>query len=168
MLVACGQRRRGDRRARPLAYCTGTARGTALRAARALGTIGEASAAGDSIKLFSANTYSGSFASLSPTTPGSGLGWDTSTLATDGTLRVVAAANPTVTTTFKSDDNVVFNGTGGTPGGTYYVISSTNIVAPVATWTPVQTNVFDASGNFSVTNAIEAVVPQKFFRVQVP
>jgi autotransporter-associated beta strand protein len=41
-------------------------------------------------KLFSANSYSGSFTSLSPATPGPGLAWNTNTLATDGTLRVLS------------------------------------------------------------------------------
>lgn len=42
----------------------------------------------DSFKLFAATSYSGTFASISPSIPVFGLAWDTSTLATDGTLRV--------------------------------------------------------------------------------
>lgn len=51
----------------------------------------------DSFKLFSAASYSGSFTSVVPATPGSGLAWDTSTLTTDGTLRIVTgtSSNPT-------------------------------------------------------------------------
>jgi fibronectin-binding autotransporter adhesin len=45
-------------------------------------------------RLFSANSYSGAFAALSPATPGAGLAWNTNTLATDGTLRVVSTASP--------------------------------------------------------------------------
>lgn len=129
---------------------------------------GDALAAGDSVKLFTATSYSSAFSSIVPAAPGSGLAWDTGTLATDGTLRVVAAAMPVVATTFLSGTDVVFNGTGGTSGGTYFVLSSTNVVAPVATWTRIQTNQFDASGNFSVTNAILPNVPQNFFLLQVP
>lgn len=51
----------------------------------------------DTFKLFSATTvanafsspYSGAFTAIVPETPGAYLAWDTSTLATDGTLRVV-------------------------------------------------------------------------------
>jgi fibronectin-binding autotransporter adhesin len=42
----------------------------------------------NTFKLFSANSYSGVFAALSPASPGQGLTWNTNTLATDGTLRV--------------------------------------------------------------------------------
>jgi autotransporter-associated beta strand protein len=57
-----------------------------------LGT--NAFAAGDSFKLFNAATYAGSFASVTPA-PGAGLAWDTSALATSGTLKVVSGANTT-------------------------------------------------------------------------
>lgn len=50
-------------------------------------------AAGDALSLFSAGGYSGAFASIQPSEPGPGLAWDTSTLATDGTLRVAAAGS---------------------------------------------------------------------------
>ncbi|HXC36400.1 MAG TPA: glycosyl hydrolase family 79 C-terminal domain-containing protein [Candidatus Acidoferrales bacterium] len=43
----------------------------------------------NTFKLFSASTYAGAFNSISPASPGTGLDWDTSTLATDGTLRIV-------------------------------------------------------------------------------
>jgi len=45
--------------------------------------------AGNVFPLFSAAGYTGTFAGISPATPGSGLAWDTSTLAVDGKLRVV-------------------------------------------------------------------------------
>jgi len=54
-------------------------------------------AAGDSYKLFSAGTYGGTFARLSPATPATGLIWNTNTLATDGTLRIATAVNTTRT-----------------------------------------------------------------------
>jgi fibronectin-binding autotransporter adhesin len=44
---------------------------------------------GDGFNLFSAASFSGSFSSISPATPGSGLVWDTSSLAVDGQLRVL-------------------------------------------------------------------------------
>jgi fibronectin-binding autotransporter adhesin len=54
-------------------------------------------AANDNFKLFSAGTYIGSFARLLPATPGSGLAWNTNTLTTDGTLRIVTSVNTTRT-----------------------------------------------------------------------
>jgi hypothetical protein len=129
---------------------------------------GDALSAGDNVKLFNANTYSGTFGNIVPATPGSGLLWDTSTMATDGTLRVIGSGAPVVTATYQSGTNVVFSGTGGPANGTYQVLSSTNIAAPVATWTVVEAKQFDASGNFSVTNAIAPSVPQNFYLLQVP
>ncbi|HTV41973.1 MAG TPA: glycosyl hydrolase family 79 C-terminal domain-containing protein [Candidatus Sulfotelmatobacter sp.] len=44
----------------------------------------------NTFKLFDASAYSGAFSSLSPASPGTGLDWDTSTLTTDGTLRIIS------------------------------------------------------------------------------
>jgi hypothetical protein len=59
-------------------------------------------AAGDSFKLFDAAHYIGSFAAISPTTPGSGMVWDSSHLPVDGTLRVAAVPpeRPPIQVTF--------------------------------------------------------------------
>lgn len=54
-------------------------------------------APGDSFKLFNAAPYSGSFAEISPSRPGPGLAWETSALASSGTLSVIATVNPNPT-----------------------------------------------------------------------
>ncbi len=54
-------------------------------------------AAGDAFHLFKAGSYSGTFTRFSPPTPGAGLAWDTSTLATDGTLRVITTNRAPIT-----------------------------------------------------------------------
>ena len=46
-------------------------------------------AASNAFKLFNANSYRGAFAALTPSSPALGLAWNTNTLTTDGTLRVV-------------------------------------------------------------------------------
>jgi autotransporter-associated beta strand protein len=43
-------------------------------------------------KLFNANQYQGAFATVIPATPGPGLAWNTNTLVTEGTLRVLSTA----------------------------------------------------------------------------
>jgi autotransporter-associated beta strand protein len=49
---------------------------------------------GDAFSLFTGfGTFSGGPFTIVPASPGGGLAWDTSTLTTDGTLRVVAGAN---------------------------------------------------------------------------
>ena len=55
-----------------------------------LSNLGGTITASSTFKLFGANSYSGAFASITPPSPGPGLAWNTNTLATDGTLRVVS------------------------------------------------------------------------------
>jgi autotransporter-associated beta strand protein len=43
----------------------------------------------NTFKLFDAASYAGAFSSISPAIPAPGLDWNTSTLATDGTLRII-------------------------------------------------------------------------------
>jgi len=59
-------------------------------------------------------------------------------------------------------------GSGGLPGGIYYVLVSTNMVAPPSAWTPVLTNQFDANGNFNFTNGMNTNIPQGYYIIQVP
>lgn len=51
-------------------------------------------APGQAFKFFQAASYSGTFAGIVPTTPGLGLLWDTNTLTSDGTVRVIVQPNP--------------------------------------------------------------------------
>ena len=60
------------------------------------------------------------------------------------------------------------SGTGGTTNGTYYVLVSTNVALPLNQWTPVATNLFDGSGHFIFTNAVNPNSPQAFYRLQFP
>jgi autotransporter-associated beta strand protein len=124
-------------------------------------------APGDSFPLFSATTYQGSFSSISPATPGSGLAWDLTGL-TNGTLKVIVGAStpPHISDIETSGSNVILSGSGGPHGGTYYVVTSTNVASPLINWTRLATNVFDGSGNFNVTNAMSG--PRQFFRIELP
>jgi len=54
-------------------------------------------AAGDAYKLFDAGSYSGAFGRIVPLTPGANLAWNASTLAVDGTLRVVSTISSNMT-----------------------------------------------------------------------
>ncbi|TAK98316.1 MAG: hypothetical protein EPO07_12195 [Verrucomicrobia bacterium] len=64
--------------------------------------------------------------------------------------------------------NLVFNGTNGVAGGSYYVLTSTNVALPWANWTRVATNQFAADGSFVCTNGISPVAPQRFYLLQLP
>jgi hypothetical protein len=125
-------------------------------------------ARGDSFSLFSAAAYQGSFSSISPATPGSGLAWDLTGLTNNGTLKIVAGASnpPHIGGIGTSGSSVVLSGTGGTAGANYYVVSSTNVALPLINWTRLATNVFDGSGNFNITNLMNG--PREFFRIELP
>lgn len=64
--------------------------------------------------------------------------------------------------------NLLLSGDGGIAGWPYYVRASTNLALPWEQWPVVLTNVFDAQGGFSVTNAMNAAQPQHFYLLQLP
>ena len=68
-----------------------------------------------------------------------------------------------------SGTNVLLNVTNGYIGGTYYLLTSTNVATPLSLWSPVSTNVLGASGNFSLTatNGHAANVPKQFYILRV-
>jgi len=124
-------------------------------------------AAGNSFQIFSAASYNGSFANITPATPGAGLAWDTSQLNI-GFLNVVSGpVQPVISSTRVLGGNLIFSGTGGTTNGNYSVLTTTNITTPQTNWTALVTNSFDANGAFSVTNAISAGTPRRFYRLKL-
>ena len=139
--------------------------GGTLSVANLAGTL----AAGDSFKLFSGASYTGAFAAINPVTPGAGLIWDTSSLDGNGTLKIAAGAvSPTISGITVSGGNVVISGTNNTGfGGTYHVLTSTNLTLPIASWTVLTNGTFSGSGNFSTTNMLGGS-RQEFYILQVP
>jgi len=78
------------------------------------------------------------------------------------------AALPKISAVAKTASGLVFSGSNGPANGTYYVLTATNIALPLASWTRASTNFFDANGNFTITNAINAGVPDQFYQLLVP
>jgi len=76
--------------------------------------------------------------------------------------------NPRIVAATLSNGSLVFNGTNGVPGATYYVLGSTNVAVPVANWTRVTTNTFGPGGEFHFTNSVNPLVPQSFYVLQIP
>jgi hypothetical protein len=64
--------------------------------------------------------------------------------------------------------SLVFSGTNGSPGGSYTVMSSTNLAAPLTNWTPVGGGSFDGQGGYSVTNAVNTNEPARFYLLSQP
>jgi autotransporter-associated beta strand protein len=63
--------------------------------------------------------------------------------------------------------SLLLQGTGGISGGTYLVLGSTNVAAPLADWVVLGQGTFTGAG-FSVSVPVSATVPQEFIRIVVP
>ena len=130
---------------------------------------GTAFAIGNSFQLFSAASYTGNFTTVVPATPGPGLAWNTNSLPS-GTLSVGAGATtpqPQITGISLSGTSLVINGTNGLAGESYNVLTSTNLLLPVTSWTVLPTGTFSA-GSFSITNSVTSGAPQSFYLLRVP
>src|SRR5262249_27817053 len=124
---------------------------------------GNALTAGDSFKLFNAASYGGSFDGivLPPLNPG--LGWNTNALNSSGVISVVSIAPsspPVFNNVSFSGGNLIFAGTNGTAGASYYVMQSANLTMPMSNWTPIITNQFGIGGSFLFTNTTVGNVQQ--------
>jgi hypothetical protein len=118
-------------------------------------------AAGNTFQVFSGANYLGTFGNLTPATPGAGLAWDTTHL-NSGIVGVVSgSAAPVISSTKVSGGSLIFSGTGGTANATFYVLATTNLAG---VWSPIATNTYDGSGNFTNTLSIPAGVPHQFYR----
>lgn len=124
-------------------------------------------AAGDSFKLFNAASYTGTFSLVTPV-PGPGLAWDTTGLNI-GTIKVVSSAPvPTIGKITLSSGSVILSGNNNTgAGGTYHILTATNIATPLSNWVVLTNGTFDGSGNFSTTNATGNNT-RAFYILQVP
>ena len=62
---------------------------------------------------------------------------------------------------------ITISGTGGTAGGTYRILSSTDPTVPLASWTEVGNGTFDGSGNFSTAITLPND-PNRYYAVVAP
>lgn len=133
-----------------------------------LTNLGGTLAAGDSFKLFAASAYTGAFTNVTPAIPGIGLAWNTQTLAIDGTLRIVSVptAQPKITRFALDGSALVIRATDGVPGWPCELLSATNLSLPLAQWSPVATNWFDAGGTLALTNPVNPAALRQFFRLR--
>jgi len=133
-------------------------------------------AVGDAFQLFSASGgFSGAFSAIIPSAPGSGMSWDTNSLAVDGTLKVAVgpitgpSTNANITSVSLVGTNLIVHGTNNNVPNTsfqYVVLTTTNIATPLSNWTRVVTNPFNSGGTFDYTNPIVPGTPRQFIDVQ--
>jgi hypothetical protein len=83
-------------------------------------------------------------------------------------LGVASATRPFISSTVRSGNNLLVSGSGGTPNGSFSVLTNGNVAAPVAGWGTNTTGTFDGSGNFSVSLPISAANPRLFYLIQTP
>jgi len=124
-------------------------------------------AVGDEFPLFNAASYAGSFSSVTLPPLAGGLAW-TNQLLSYGSIAVVATPPLGFGSIQRSGTNVIMSGTGGTAGGNYVVLATTNAALPATNWTRVLTNQFDAFGAFSFTNTVTPATPAQFYRLLLP
>jgi hypothetical protein len=80
----------------------------------------------------------------------------------------VGVAQPMISTTTLTGGNLNIAGSGGTPNGTYSVVTNGNLTVPVGNWTQATTGTFDASGNFSISLPVSTSNPQLFYLIKTP
>jgi fibronectin-binding autotransporter adhesin len=120
----------------------------------------------DTFNLFDWGTRSGTFTS---TNLPANYTWDLTQLAINGTIRVTGVVStPTINAPVISGGNLIFSGTGGTPGGTYTVLTSTNIALPAAQWTTNTVGTFNGSGAFSNALPVSTSESARFYRLRIP
>ena len=92
--------------------------------------------------------------------------------STHPSLVVSAVAQPVISSISASGTNLVLSATNGVAGGTYYVLTSTNLALPFNQWAPIATNLLPSGGSFLITNFVMTVTnavsanAQQFFIFQ--
>jgi autotransporter-associated beta strand protein len=119
--------------------------------------------ASNAFKLFSANTYRGVFAVLTPATPGPSLAWNTNTLTTDGTLRLVSTS-PVTMSNNRSGNLVTFSWPADHIGWRLQVQTNSNGVGLSTNWFTVPNSI--ATNEMSFT--LSSTNPCVFYRMVYP
>jgi hypothetical protein len=83
-------------------------------------------------------------------------------------LGVAAPTGPVISGVVRSGGNLLISGSGGTPNGTFSVLTNAIVVTPIATWGTNATGTFDGSGNFSATLPILPSNPRLFYLIKTP
>jgi autotransporter-associated beta strand protein len=122
--------------------------------------------AGDAFKLFSATSYSGAFAALTPASPGPGLAWNTNTLSTDGTLRVSAAVTTVPVAITHASNGSVLTLSWPDDHTRWRLQAQTNAasVGLDANWAEVP----DISATNRVSFTLDPALPSVFYRLVYP
>ena len=84
------------------------------------------------------------------------------------TVNAVASSPAVISSVQMNNGNLIIQGTNGSASGTYSVLTSTNLAAPLSTWTTNTTGTFSGSGGFSNSIPVSGTAPQEFFNIKQP
>lgn len=76
-------------------------------------------------------------------------------------------ATPVFTSITHSEDSLILGGTNGPANGTYEMLRTTNVAAPLSNWPVIGMQTFDANGNFSFTNGVSPGASEAFYRLRL-
>jgi hypothetical protein len=107
--------------------------------------------------------YGATFRAISATTFGATTGVASSATIVELVITPVLSQSITLI-----GNQLIINGAGGVAGGTYRIVTATNLTLPAAQWTPIVTNQFSTNNDFGYTNSIQPNVRVQYFRVVVP
>lgn len=140
--------------------------GGTLQVALAAGAA--APQAGDVYQLFNKGG-GGAFAVVTLPNLTGNLSWKTNELASLGRISVEGGMNPpTIVAPIITDGNLILAGTAGTANGSYVILTSTNVAAPLAEWITNSTGTFSDAGAFSNAIPVTPGEPQRYFRIKQP
>jgi alpha-galactosidase len=95
---------------------------------------------------------------------GDGNDWDHADWAG---ARLIVSPRAIIEKTAVGTGGIEMTGNGGLPNSTFYLLGSSNFFLPANQWTTLATNHFDANGRFTLTNAINPVESQVFYRLLI-
>jgi hypothetical protein len=124
----------------------------------------------DTFKLFSAASgISGAFSAIVPVTPGSGLGWNTNTLTTDGVLRIATTVNPNPTNiTATVNGNLLMLSWLADHTGWRLLVQTNNLAVGISSNTNDWTTVAGSSTTNQMSITIDPTKPTEFYRLVYP
>lgn len=123
---------------------------------------------GDVYQLFSRGGSSG-FATMALPNLSGGLMWNTDELLIAGRISVVGGvSSPSIQTPQISGGNLVLAGSGGPANGSFAILSSANVAAPLVEWVTNIVGTFTETGAFSNAIPLTPGEPKRFFLLKQP
>ena len=79
----------------------------------------------------------------------------------------VSSGIPEITDVRMVGNNFIISGTNGPANADYHVLATADATLPIAQWTEIGSDVFDATGNFSTTNPVAPAAMNLVYKVRV-